>query len=88
VSVLHGPEPPAWFVGDGCTMSPDGWWREACRYHDWAYWSTKHGATRWEADWWFLKNLLILRVPLQWALWYWLGVRVFGRKHYRKKSHG
>ena len=28
---LVGPVVPAGFVDDGCSMSPDGWWRAACR---------------------------------------------------------
>lgn len=35
--VLVGPTPPEGFVDDGCTMSPDGWWRRACRIHDYEY---------------------------------------------------
>lgn len=34
---LLGPEPPATFLSDGCTMSPDGWWVRACRIHDYEY---------------------------------------------------
>lgn len=79
--VLHGPEPPDWFDGDGCTLVPDGWWREACRWHDWAYRSDVE-ITRWTADWNFLRNLLILRCPTRLCLWYWIGVRVFGRRFF------
>lgn len=35
--LLRGPEPPDDFEGNGCTMSPDLWFREACRIHDWEY---------------------------------------------------
>jgi len=34
---LVGPEVPLGFVDDGCSMSPDGWWRRACRVHDYEY---------------------------------------------------
>jgi len=34
---LLGPKPPDNFVDNGCTMSPDGWWRPACRVHDYEY---------------------------------------------------
>ncbi len=34
---LVGPEVPLGFVDDGCSMSPDGWWRRACRIHDYEY---------------------------------------------------
>ena len=30
-------EPPADFVGDGCTMFPDGDWADCCLAHDKAY---------------------------------------------------
>lgn len=36
-SLLVGEKPPDDFEGDGCTCAPDLWFREACRYHDWAY---------------------------------------------------
>jgi hypothetical protein len=34
---LVGPKVPLGFVDDGCSMSPDGWWRKACRVHDYEY---------------------------------------------------
>lgn len=34
---LVGERPPKGFACDGCTMSPDWFWFEACVYHDWAY---------------------------------------------------
>ncbi len=34
---LVGPEVPIGFVDDGCSMAPDGWWRRACRVHDYEY---------------------------------------------------
>ena len=34
---LRGPDAPEGYVSDGCTMSPDCWWREACRIHDREY---------------------------------------------------
>jgi hypothetical protein len=34
---LVGPRVPADFVDDGCSMAPDGWWRAACRVHDYEY---------------------------------------------------
>lgn len=34
---LVGPKVPDGFVDDGCSMSPDGWWRSACRVHDYEY---------------------------------------------------
>lgn len=35
--ILVGPKPPDDFKDDGCSMSPDGWWKPACRVHDWEY---------------------------------------------------
>lgn len=35
--LLKGEKPPEYFEGDGCTLSPNLWFREACRYHDWEY---------------------------------------------------
>jgi len=35
--ILYGPVPPEDFEGNGCTLSPDLWFREACRIHDWEY---------------------------------------------------
>ncbi|HRT03619.1 MAG TPA: hypothetical protein P5513_06730 [Candidatus Diapherotrites archaeon] len=37
IDLLHGPKPPDDFEGNGCTLSPDFWFREACRIHDWEY---------------------------------------------------
>ena len=34
---LHGPEIPDNFVTDGCSMSPDMFWRPACVVHDYEY---------------------------------------------------
>lgn len=36
ITVL-GPIPPRDFIDDGCTKSPDMWWRPACRIHDYEY---------------------------------------------------
>ena len=79
---LLGPKPPDWFVGDGCTMSPDGWWREACRWHDWCY--ATEMVSRWTADWYFYRNLLRLHVPPKQCLVYWLAVRTCGWRAWRK----
>jgi hypothetical protein len=35
---------------DGCTLSPDGWWRSACVKHDGAYYSGGSAADRKAAD--------------------------------------
>ncbi len=34
---LIGPTPPLEYKDNGCSMSPDGWWRAACRVHDYEY---------------------------------------------------
>ena len=66
--LLVGPKPPDEFEGDGCSFSPDLWFRAACRIHDWEYfllrdmeprtelWKTK----RKEADLHLKKNIQIL----------------------------
>lgn len=88
---MHGQRPPAWFIGDGCSFSPDGLfghdWREACRWHDWAY-RCDVDVSRWYADWCFARNLIERGCCLRWAIWYWLAVRLFGWKYWnRKRSH-
>lgn len=39
---MVGPVPPEYFEGDGCSFSPDLWFREACRIHDWEYKQLRH----------------------------------------------
>lgn len=86
---MLGPRPAPWFQGDGCTFSPDGLygydWREACRWHDWAYRSDVTIA-RWRADVYFYCNLVDCGCPRRWALWYFLAVRLCGWRHFRKKG--
>ena len=43
-------EPPADFVGDGCTMFPDGDWGDCCLQHDKAYFRGGTQAMRKAAD--------------------------------------
>jgi hypothetical protein len=79
---LLGIRPPDDFTGDGCTGSPDGWWSEACRYHDWAY-RADVPITRLQADWYLWSNLRLMGCPPLTALCYFLAVRCFGRRFFR-----
>lgn len=81
---LFGPPPPADFEDNGCTMSPDGWWYLACRWHDWAY-SGLAGISRLKADWYLFKNMRLLGCPPITACIYFLAVRCFGRRFFGKK---
>lgn len=85
--MLLGPRPPDNFIGDGCTSSPDGWWREACRYHDWAY-REDVPVSRLAADWYLFCNLRTLGCPTRWAVWYFVAVRCFGRWCWRTGGGG
>lgn len=80
---MLGPKPPNDFDGNGCTGVPDGWWYEACRYHDWAY-RPDVPISRWLADWYFFRNLISRHCPMSLAILYWFGVRCFGRRFFRK----
>ena len=66
---LLGPVPPRWFAErcDKCTFSPDGIpgvvdWSAACILHDWAY-QPFSGVTRWQADWYLMRNMITLGCP-------------------------
>ena len=82
---LLGPMPPEWFAAqcDGCTMSPDGIWRDACVVHDWHY-SPSVDCSRWQADAWFLRNLMRCGCPGSLALRYWAAVRLCGWRHFER----
>lgn len=88
---LCGPVPPIWFSCDGCTFSPDGLplhginWKEACRWHDWAY-TIGVPISRQEADRNFFNNLKKLGCPTRLAWAYWLAVRVFGWRHFHRQD--
>jgi hypothetical protein len=86
---MYGPRPPDWFTGDGCSFSPDGFWgrnwREACRYHDWAY-RQPIPITRWIADVYFYHNLRLRGCPRRWAVWYFLVVRMMGWSCWQKHA--
>jgi hypothetical protein len=87
---LLGFPPPVEYRGDGCTGSPDSLFgitiREACRWHDWAYFLRReHGiSSRFMADFWFHRNVFRLcreqgaGVIVAWfvAVPYLLGVRL------------
>lgn len=86
---MFGPRPEKWFVGDGCTFSPDGFygldWSEACRWHDWCYRQDVQITRVW-ADLYFMCNLVVCGCPLRWAFWYFLAVRVCGWRHWNRKA--
>jgi hypothetical protein len=86
---MHGPEPADWFVGDGCTCSPDGIgsidWTEACRWHDWAY-RQDTDISRLAADWYLFLNMVACRCPLWLAVRYFVAVRCCGWRFYNRKT--
>jgi hypothetical protein len=82
---MFGPKPPVWFEDNGCTHAPDGWWTEACRYHDWHY-SPWTRTSRIGADWYFFLNLICCKAPMHVCLYYPLAVRVFGKKYFKGKT--
>jgi hypothetical protein len=90
VAQLHGPKPPQAFTCDGCTFSPDGMfgidWREACRWHDWAYRSNAR-LSRFRADWYLFRNMRTLGCPLFTAGIYFLAVRLLGWRFWKKGTH-
>lgn len=85
---MRGPQPAPWFIGDGCTFSPDGLhgvnWVLACRFHDWAY-RCDTPISRWQADCNFFHNLRECGCPLRWAVIYFLAVRLCGWRYFNRK---
>ena len=77
---------PSHFYDDGCSTSPDGYWKWACRIHDWWWCTRSHPQGTMTADWKemgdsMLKTLMTLRLPwgLHWlAKVYYRGVTRFG----------
>lgn len=77
---------------DYCTMFPEGWWAHCCEAHDAAY-SAQIGQA--VADSALLQcvagsgdGLLIGGASAVIAGAMWLGVRLFGRRWYRRASKG
>lgn len=81
---LYGPEPPDDFVGDGCTGAPDLKYHTACRHHDWHYRNGTNRLDRQLADDLFWLNLRQRGASAPIAFVYWLAVRLFGGRHFRR----
>ena len=71
---------PANFISDGCSMFPDGKYRDCCVVHDLAYFNGGNWKLRWRADKELFKCVAAKRgiehkfiAPVMW-----LGVRSFG----------
>lgn len=83
---MEGPEPPADFVSDGCSCVFDRWFavdcRPACLYHDFAYSIPGDAKARREADAAFYRNLRRCDLGKFVATIRWLGVRIFGGRHF------
>lgn len=72
----------AFLQSDGCTGAPGLNFTSCCFEHDYYY--TTHAVSRREAD----KRLRQCIARKRWRLLpvlYWLGVRIFGRKAWKKK---
>jgi len=86
---LLGPQPPAWFIplSDGCTRVPDKFkfadWHRACVTHDYGY-SRYCKIRRVMADAYLLVNMIKLGAPWRIAMWYFIGVRFLGWRHFEK----
>lgn len=80
ISAQSKPNVAAEFKSDGCSMFPDGDYRDCCVAHDLAYFSGGSWTKRWRADKKLFKCVAAKRgvehkfiAPVMW-----LGVRVFG----------
>ena len=76
VVVCGGTYDPA--KSDGCTLAPDGWWRQACVDHDEVYYYGGSGADRKRADEKLYEDMRKLGAPRAVAAAYYYGVRVGG----------
>lgn len=65
------------FQTDGCTLCPDGSWRDACVQHDVAYWRGGTMAERWRSDVMLFKGVRE-RTNFLWASVMFTGVRIGG----------
>jgi hypothetical protein len=63
---------------DGCTLAPDGWWREACVTHDSRYFEGGSAADRLRADQELRDNMIKQGAPKAVANLYYYAVRVGG----------
>ena len=63
---------------DGCTLAPDGWWRDACVKHDEKYFYGGSAADRKAADQGLRDDMIKLGAPRAVANLYYYGVRMGG----------
>lgn len=75
--VATGELPPRAFVTDGCSMWPDGGWRECCLAHDVQYWCGGADMNRRQADQALRSCVKELSGPAH-GLFMYLGVRIGG----------
>jgi hypothetical protein len=76
--VFGGMRPWDASMSDGCTLSPDGSWRQACVTHDQAYYHGGSAADRKRADQQLRTDMIAQGAPKWVANAYYAGVRVGG----------
>jgi hypothetical protein len=69
------------FTSDGCTASPDAWWRDCCLEHDYIYANPDSGYTRKEADQ-MLKACMKRKGAILAPHVYYAAVRIFGDSYW------
>lgn len=67
---------------NGCTLSPDGYWKECCDKHDVCYDIGGNEDDRWNCDEGLYQCMLDLGVPWIIAETYYRAVRLFGASHF------
>lgn len=86
ITVMVGPVPPEDFCSDGCTGILDTILmvdrRSACHWHDWSYTLGGCKADRLKADRRFYRNCRACGVWWVMAVVIYLGVRLFGGRHF------
>lgn len=82
------------FISDGCSGVPDFDIRHCCEHHDYNY-SEHSNMSRDNADLLFFQCIVskgknknfLTHLRYNWlGLYYWFGVRVFGKKYYKGKG--
>lgn len=77
---------------DYCTLFPEGWWAHCCQIHDNDYTAQIGQALADERLWQCVANsadgTLVSAASIVLASVMWCGVRVFGRRYYRKAGEG
>lgn len=76
--VFGGMRPWDASMSDGCTLSPDGTWRQACVSHDEKYYHGGSAADRQRADQQLRTDMIAQGAPKWVANMYYAGVRVGG----------